>query len=174
MSPSPRALAVILIAFGGVLSIVVALVVAIWVRIRSLPLARHVDELAARQRILEEFVSKANPGRSDRTDAFLASSKHPCPPKFRRSHAPRRMDDAAATAVSGPTLIEIPNLTSQASKVTESAASELATRFGAIWEQADAGESAESIARSSGQPIGQVELILALRRQLTAHSGSRA
>ena len=36
----------------------------------------------------------------------------------------------------------------------------------AIWALADAGAPAEAIARETGQPIGQVELILGLRRQL--------
>ena len=41
-------------------------------------------------------------------------------------------------------------------------------RFGGVWGMADAGMPAEAIARETGQPIGQVELILGLRRQLLA------
>ena len=48
------------------------------------------------------------------------------------------------------------------------AATELARRFGAIWDLADAGSTAEAIARRTDQPIGQVELILGLRRRLVA------
>jgi hypothetical protein len=74
-----------------------------------------------------------------------------------------------------PTLISVPNLAAggieQGASVITS--SELGRRFGAIWEQADAGADAEAIARATGQLIGQVELILGLKRQLeAATSGS--
>jgi hypothetical protein len=57
-------------------------------------------------------------------------------------------------------LIAVPDLTASSSS---SPPDELARRFGSIWDLAEAGASPESIARDTGQPIGQVELILGLR-----------
>ena len=42
----------------------------------------------------------------------------------------------------------------------------LTQRYAAIWALADKGATAEVIARATGQPIGQIELILGLRRQI--------
>lgn len=48
---------------------------------------------------------------------------------------------------------------------------EMARRFGGIWDLADSGASPLAIARATGQPIGQVELILGLRTpRRTPHS----
>jgi hypothetical protein len=47
----------------------------------------------------------------------------------------------------------------------------MSQRYSAIWTLADTGASAEVIARATGQPIGQIELILGLRRQI---DGARA
>ena len=63
--------------------------------------------------------------------------------------------------MAGPTLIAIPNLAATGDWVpAPSTTTDLGRRFGSIWELADAGASAETIARETGQPIGQVELIL--------------
>ncbi|HEX8204327.1 MAG TPA: hypothetical protein VF590_27865, partial [Isosphaeraceae bacterium] len=70
----------------------------------------------------------------------------------------------------GPTLIAVPDLAGPPGEA-EAASAELARRFGAIWDLADAGAPAEAIARGTGQPIGQVELILGLRRQLATAEG---
>jgi hypothetical protein len=43
---------------------------------------------------------------------------------------------------------------------------DLARRFARIWGMADRGASADRIAAATGQPIGQVELVLNLRRRL--------
>ena len=51
-----------------------------------------------------------------------------------------------------------------ADSLAREANSALARRFGPIWELADKGRSPGAIARETGQPIGQVELILGLRR----------
>ncbi len=64
----------------------------------------------------------------------------------------------------GPTLISVPNLAA-GSIPSASADSDLASRYATIWEQAEAGAPAEAIARATGQPIGQVELILGLKRR---------
>jgi hypothetical protein len=51
------------------------------------------------------------------------------------------------------------------------AAEALSRRHGPIWDLAAAGEPAGEIARATGQPIGQIELILALRRQAEVPHG---
>jgi hypothetical protein len=83
----------------------------------------------------------------------------------------RRLDRAEPNAVAGPTLIAVPDLAAPAGDPSPASA-ELARRFGAIWDLADVGATPDAIARATGQPIGQVELILGLRRQLAA--GARA
>ena len=40
----------------------------------------------------------------------------------------------------------------------------LQQRYAAIWDLADSGASPDVIARATGLPIGQIELILGLRR----------
>ena len=72
-----------------------------------------------------------------------------------------------------PTLISVPNLsTPSASSVSVEASAVLGRRFSTIWELADAGTSAEAIARATGHPVGQVELILGLRRQISTTAPS--
>lgn len=70
--------------------------------------------------------------------------------------------------ITEPTLIAVPNLAANGEPDrADAASSELARRFRAIWDLRDRGADAEAIARASGQPVGQVELILGLRRSLT-------
>jgi hypothetical protein len=45
----------------------------------------------------------------------------------------------------------------------------LTQRYAAIWTLADNGGSPEVIARATGQPRGQIDLILGLRRQVDAN-----
>jgi len=42
----------------------------------------------------------------------------------------------------------------------------LKERYAAIWALADSGATVEQMARATGQPVGQIELILGLRRQI--------
>ncbi len=85
----------------------------------------------------------------------------PTPARFTRDHAevaPRILKDE-------PRLIAIPNLASTASD-REATVSGLNQRYSAIWALEDTGASPDIIARATGQPIGQIELILGLRRQI--------
>ena len=75
--------------------------------------------------------------------------------------------------MAAPTLIAVPNLAVEQGGEPSSML-EMGRRFAAVWERSEAGESAESIARATGQPVGQVELILGLKRQLAAASPSSA
>lgn len=90
--------------------------------------------------------------------------------------AVRRADPPDERPYAGPTLIAVPDLAAGADPAASAglATAELADRFGAIWEMAGAGLDAGAIAREVGQPVGQVELILGLRRQLAAAGGSGA
>jgi hypothetical protein len=80
---------------------------------------------------------------------------------------PQRRRDSAATRVDGgePPLIAVPNLAAAAND-REVVVNGLTQRYAAIWSLAASGSSAEVIARATGQPIGQIELILGLRRQI--------
>jgi hypothetical protein len=84
---------------------------------------------------------------------------------WRRSAEPRALPQEDHTA-----LISVPNLASS-SDDREPSSSSLNHRYSAIWSLADQGASPEVIAKATGQPIGQIELILSLRRHI---DGSRA
>ena len=77
--------------------------------------------------------------------------------------------DGAEVAPAGnpgePRLIAVPNLAAAAGD-REAMLSGLTQRYAAIWALADQGATAEVIARATGQPIGQIELILGLRRRI--------
>ena len=66
---------------------------------------------------------------------------------------------------SEPTLIAVPNLEASPSD-RDGQPSGLKERHAAIWALADTGAAPDVIARATGQPIGQIELILGLRRQI--------
>jgi hypothetical protein len=72
---------------------------------------------------------------------------------------------AEAGAKIEPALIAVPSLAAVPNE-RDAAISGLTQRYAAIWTLADTGASAEVIARATGQPIGQIELILGLRRQI--------
>jgi hypothetical protein len=77
----------------------------------------------------------------------------------------------------GPTLISVPDLSSPAGPAAPAEASAaLGRRFAAVWDLADAGATAGAIARATGQPVGQIELILGLKRRLPppTEGGGRA
>jgi hypothetical protein len=157
---------------------------ALWSRVRALPIAentRRIDDLARRQETIESLVGRLEAGATPAGKPVagrgpdVAPTPHapPTPTPARPSAAgpsirPRpvlRADRGGDVAVGGPTLIAVPSLAAGDSDASEAAA-ELGRRFGAIWSRADGGQPPESIARATGLPIGQVELILGLRRQL--------
>jgi hypothetical protein len=74
-----------------------------------------------------------------------------------------------------PKLIAVPDLSAPPAPESDSAHA-LRLKYQEIWDQADSGLDAEAIARASGQPVGQIELILSLRRfdpgSATAHASS--
>ncbi len=97
--------------------------------------------------------------------ASVAAVAHPGGPRVAR-----RLDAGHPSASGGgPTLISVPSLSRARASLTPSeAAADLDRRFGGVWALADSGASAEAVARETGYPVGQVELILGLRRRLSA------
>ncbi|WP_435008539.1 hypothetical protein P12x_005746 [Tundrisphaera lichenicola] len=112
-------------------------------------LTRRLDDLSGRHRVLET--------RLEKVEAALAAAPR----------SGRRVDRGTSAISNGPTLISVPNLAAPPGQAREAAA-EFDRRFGDVWAMADAGMSPQSIASETGHPIGQVELILGLRRQLPA------
>ena len=163
MPPAPSLLLALVTSLFLALAFVLIVLGAVWARLRSLtrPIdaaARSIDSLAERQRALEAILEQLNP-------------EAPPPPK--PGHSPvisftRRVDRAEPIAPAVRPLIAVPNLAALPSEDAAEATAELGRRFGAIWLMADQGAPAEEIARACGQPIGQVELILGLRRQVAA------
>ena len=80
-----------------------------------------------------------------------------------------REDQAARNE---PILIAIPDLGAVEEESDERAGSELGERHGEAWTLAAAGVPPEEIARQTGQPIGQIELIVGLYRRLHSSRGS--
>jgi hypothetical protein len=164
---------------SSVLAIAVAficmMVGALWARIRSLRVeetTRIMDSLARRQETIEAQMSRLERERTQGTAGALSAVSVPISEAGSqvRSVPPQRADRGKPSAVGGPTLIVVPSLAAAVPEAPTAAVAELGRRFGAIWALADSGESPEAIARTTGQPIGQVELILGLRRQLPLSS----
>jgi hypothetical protein len=78
-----------------------------------------------------------------------------------------RIDRPPSSA--SPTLIAVPSMVAPGSEsMAAEAADALSHRYGPIWALAEAGDTPAAIAQTMGQPVGRVELILALRRQADA------
>ena len=169
MYSSPRLLMSLIVIQGVILGLVLMALGGIALRLRRRPsvdLAHALEELRTRQAGLEAAVERLSAARP----AESGGRAHPRP-SFHRQRStsfPLRVDPAEPNAVTGPTLITVPSLAATATPATSAATDDLGERFGPICELADTGATPEAIARSTGQPIGQVELILALRRQLAA------
>jgi hypothetical protein len=142
---------------------------ALWLRMRTMPAlqaTRRARDLADRLEAVVATLTRPEPrGRETEPATRRMGLGVSSPPSVRIDAAERH----------APTLITVPDLSvsreDEDAEAASTAAAELSSRFGAIWGRADRGESAESIARATGQPIGTVELVLGLRRQ--ARSGSR-
>jgi hypothetical protein len=81
---------------------------------------------------------------------------------------PKRDDAIRSESELAPTLITVPGLSPPPNE-REASIEGMTHRYSAIWSMADSGASPDAIARATGQPVGQVELILGLRRQIDAH-----
>lgn len=91
------------------------------------------------------------------------------------SRAPARAVPAPAARpepASRPTLIAVPDLGQDAPPADHQVGDELGQKHREIWSLADAGATPEQIARRTGQPIGEVELIVGLQRRLQPQRGA--
>jgi hypothetical protein len=93
-----------------------------------------------------------------------ASGSTPGGPIARRRAG--RLSDAALDGINEPRLIAVPKLSAAPDR--QAMHNGISQRYAAIWELAESGSSPDTIARATGQPIGQIELILGLRRQMDA------
>ena len=120
---------------------------------------RRIEQYEARLIVLEAVAT----GKADDRKAGLTLNS-PAGVAARRSN--RRVDRPSPLE---RTLITVPDL-SVSDFPSPQASDELAQRYGSIWDRAEGGASPESIARETGQPIGQVELILGLRHPRASSS----
>jgi hypothetical protein len=168
MYSNPSLVLIVSAVLGIAIAFTLMLVGVLWAQVRSLPVeetTRLVDDLARRQETIEGVLFRLERDRNHQlktslTKLPLASSGSAPPPGLGPG---QRTDRGKPSAVGGPTLIVVPNLATTIPDASTTAAAELSQRFGAIWALADSGLAAEAIARATGQPIGQVELILGLR-----------
>jgi hypothetical protein len=121
---------------------------------------RQTAELARRLRLLESRIQRA--------DAPQGASP-----------GPRGLDLAKGRSLSkapeerdAPILIAIPDLGARDPEPGDRSETELGQRHGEAWTLAAAGASPAEIARQTGQPIGEVEVIVGLYRQLHGSRGA--
>jgi len=126
-----------------------------------------VDRLGALEARLKQIdtISQNQPATAHRpADSMVPHGPH----RPRAAHARKKRGEGARAEVApAPTLIAVPSLAAPPNE-REASINGLSHRYAAIWSLADSGTSADVIARATGQPIGQVELILGLRRQIDA------
>ena len=118
---------------------------------RSSPGARPLDLSAGRSR-----------SKAPESGLSLASST------FHLESLPRRSPEERDV----PILIAVPDLVAPDPQSGDRSEAELAQRHGEAWLLAAAGTSPADIARRTGQPIGQAEVIVGLYRQLHGSRGS--
>jgi hypothetical protein len=130
---------------------------------------RRFLELAGRLQALQHRLERCEAApKGDRGSGKARSTWGPRDRPIRPSEGSGRGGGAASLAATGiddPTLIAVPRLAPTATD-RRAAMEALSQRYAAIWSLADTGASAEVIARATGQPIGQIELILGLRRRI--------
>jgi hypothetical protein len=119
-------------------------------------LEEHLDELSRRLAHLERQVPRSEERTSKGAIARRADPPASAAPTL---HAP-------ASTSARPTLIAVPDLGGEGLPGEVQAAGELGQKHREIWSLAEAGLRPEEIARRTGQPIGEVELIVGLYRQL--------
>ncbi len=138
-------------------------------------LETRCNELAAELRRLEGRVAQAEEarhktnGKAELTASDIAPNGRAHPNRPFRSNWRRNPETRVELNEDEPSMISVPDLAGLPDE-RDSSSSPLSQRYAAIWTLADQGASPEVIARATGQPIGQIELILGLRRHI---DGSR-
>jgi hypothetical protein len=157
-SPWPIAAALALLA-GNAL---VWAVLALRLRRRDRRLRRRLGTLFRRLTRLELRASEpAAPSLPP--SAPPAARPRPPGPHPSRPHGNR---DAG-----GATLISVPDLGHDGASADGPEGDGLGQKHGAVWALAEAGVAPDEIARRTGQPIGEVELILGLQRSIHPRRG---
>ena len=130
---------------------------------RIVDLGRSLRDLDVRIDRLERSIRNS----SGESEPAIPSSPAAVAPVSSWLTTASRRDQRACNRIGSEdtTLIAVPNLAAAAND-REAAAAEISERFAAIWSLAATGSSPELIARATGQPIGQIELILGLRREI--------
>jgi hypothetical protein len=131
-------------------------------------LTREIRRLESRLALAEE-AGQSNRAKHDQGPAEHAANGRSFPNRpFLSSW--RRIPDSRVEPQDGDTsLISVPNLAA-GPEDRDSSSNSLNQRYSAIWALADTGATPDVIAKATGQPIGQIELILSLRRHI---DGSR-
>jgi hypothetical protein len=113
----------------------------------------RLDELSLRLRLVEaEMRDGQKSSQSPRP-----ATRVPLSPDRVAHHEPPH---------ASPTLIAIPDLAEADRAIDPQVETDLSLRHADVWALAATGASPEDIARQTGQPIGQVELIVGLYRQV--------
>ena len=179
MSQAQSVLIGLVMANGGLLIVILFALRRLRRRVKALApssVLKRIEEFDARQKSIEELLRRIleiPSGEKDQNPDSLGSSPSQ-PRKGRADGSSIRMDRPHSfEPMTSPTLIAIPNLSAGEPQPTNDAAEELSDRFGGIWILADSGHTADEIARATELPIGQVELILALRRRVISQGGVR-
>jgi hypothetical protein len=131
---------------------------------------RRFHELTTQLRALQARVERAESSEQTQTEDRVADAEAARTRGLERCRPagplhPLHGEPAPARTSPEPPMIAVPNLAAT-NEQREAAVSGLAQRYSAIWTLADTGASPEVIARATGQPIGLIELILGLRRQI--------
>jgi hypothetical protein len=133
---------------------------------------RKYQYLVVQLRELESRIvqleSAGSDGRRSQSPALARASTRADSPAEATRHVKSpwwRVPSVGAKNPDELSLISVPNLEPARSDrgVTVNGLKE---RYATIWELADSGATIEQMARATGQPIGQIELIIGLRRQI--------
>ena len=137
---------------------------------------QHLQMLAQRLLVIESRINELENHGRRAPDAHEEPPGHAVKGESKQGRRTQSFLDERAdqAARNEPTLIAIPDLgaVEVEEESDERAGSELGERHGEAWTLAAAGVPPEEIARQTGQPIGQIELIVGLYRRLHSPRGS--
>jgi hypothetical protein len=136
---------------------------------------QRLAEMARRLRLLESRIegieARLVPIRGETEVGGQAAGSLPKSWRGKRAGSSPRGPRGPAGPRDSPTLIAVPDLAAPEDGREHQAENELGRRHGEVWALAASGASPEEIARQTRQPIGQVELILGLYRQVHSSRG---
>ena len=178
MPPALWSLMPLFTVVAGLACLVVAL--TLWMlATRQMKTARSETEqrfqmLAQRLLAIESRIDELESQRRRAPDDHQNPPGHSAPGESKQGRRTQSFLDVREDqeAQNEPTLIAIPDLGAVKEESDERAGSELGERHGEAWTLAAAGVLPEEIARQTGQPIGQIELIVGLYRRLHSPRGS--